>query len=153
MLRPWRPLRSRRSRGRPLASARRGRLPVGSPPQRSACSSRRPSPAPSRRSYTRSTYLTPTFLPRSTGWDATFRALSIRTIYASLRPAANGVAPTERYLRTMQSRLYDFDGEGLKMSAFSVPPLAHFHLRFRSATAIQRWGKVLPWMKVYEIVD
>ena len=71
----------------------------------------------------------------------------------SLRATANGVAPTERYLRTMQSRLYDFDGEGLKMSAFSVPPLAHFRLRFRSATAIQRWGKVLPWMKVYEIVD
>ncbi len=72
---------------------------------------------------------------------------------ALLRATAEGPAPTEKYLRTMQSRLYDFEGEGLTMSAFSVPPLVHFRLRFRSATAIQRWGKLLPWMKVYEIVD
>jgi dolichyl-phosphooligosaccharide-protein glycotransferase len=70
-----------------------------------------------------------------------------------LRETPNGPAPTERYLRTLQSRLYDFDGEGLRMSAVTVPPLVHFRLRFRSATSIQRWGKVLPWMKVYEIVD
>jgi hypothetical protein len=70
-----------------------------------------------------------------------------------LRATANGPAPTEKYLRTMQSRLYDFDGEGLTMSAFSVPPLVHFRLRFHSATAIQRWGKLLPWLKVFEIVD
>lgn len=71
----------------------------------------------------------------------------------ALRETSNGPAPTERYLRTLQSRLYDFDGEGLKMSALTVPPLRHFRLRFRSATAIQRWGKLLPWMKVFEIVD
>jgi dolichyl-diphosphooligosaccharide--protein glycosyltransferase len=71
----------------------------------------------------------------------------------ALKETPNGPAPTERYLRTLQSRLYDFDGEGLKMSAVTVPPLTRFRLRFRSATAIQRWGKVLPWMKVYEIVD
>ena len=71
----------------------------------------------------------------------------------ALRETPNGPAPTERYLRTLQSRLYDFDGEGLKMSAVTVPPLIHFRLRFRSATTIQRWGKVLPWLKVYEIVD
>jgi dolichyl-phosphooligosaccharide-protein glycotransferase len=70
-----------------------------------------------------------------------------------LRETPNGPAPTERYLRTLQSRLYDFDGEGLTMSAITVPPLVHFRLRFNSATAIQRWGKYLAWMKVFEIVD
>jgi hypothetical protein len=39
------------------------------------------------------------------------------------------------------------------MSAISVPPLVHFRLRFNSATSIQRWGKDLAWMKVFEIVD
>jgi asparagine N-glycosylation enzyme membrane subunit Stt3 len=70
-----------------------------------------------------------------------------------LRETANGPAPTEKYLRTLQSRLYDFDGEGLRMSAISVPPLVHFRLRYNSATAISRWGKLLAWIKVFEIVD
>ena len=70
-----------------------------------------------------------------------------------LRETASGPAPTERYLRTLQSRLYDFDGQGLKMSAITVPPLVHFRLRYNSATGIQRWGKTIAWMKVFEIVD
>jgi hypothetical protein len=72
-----------------------------------------------------------------------------------LRETANGPAPTEKekYLRTLQSRLYDFDGESLTISAISVPPRVHFRLRFNSATAINRWGKLLAWISVFEIVD
>src|SRR5215471_4948348 len=40
-------------------------------------------------------------------------------------PLAEGLQPTPRYLATLQSRLYDFDGSGVVTSGVSIPPLAH----------------------------
>ena len=72
---------------------------------------------------------------------------------ASLQGTANEPVPTASYLRTLQSRLYDFEGQGVTTPTFTVPPLAHFRLRYRSAGTVERWGRVTPWMKVFEIVD
>jgi asparagine N-glycosylation enzyme membrane subunit Stt3 len=58
-----------------------------------------------------------------------------------LRPGAGG--PTPAYFRTMQSRLYDFDGEG-------VPHLSRFRLVYHSKSAVQRGGKWLARWKVFE---
>jgi asparagine N-glycosylation enzyme membrane subunit Stt3 len=69
----------------------------------------------------------------------------------SLRSTGGNLAPTERYFRTLQSRLYDFDGAGLRTPAFSVPPLDHFRLRFHSESAIRRGGRWLARWKVFEI--
>jgi len=71
----------------------------------------------------------------------------------SLRASAQGWTPTDRYFRTLQSRLYDFDGAGARLPQLTVPPLAHFRLRFHSASAIQRGGRWLARWKVFEITD
>src|SRR5215831_6605431 len=68
---------------------------------------------------------------------------------ASLRASAQGWTPTDRYFRTLQSRLYDFDGAGARLPQQTVPPLAHFRLRFHSASAIQRGGRWLARWKVF----
>ena len=70
----------------------------------------------------------------------------------SLRSAGGNLAPTERYFHTLQSRLYDFDGAGLRTAAFSVPPLDHFRLRFHSQSAIRRGGGWVARWKVFEII-
>lgn len=73
---------------------------------------------------------------------------------APLRWTANGLLlPTERYFRTLQSRLYDFDGAGWKTPQQTVPPLAHFRLRFHSASAIRRGPRWIARWKVFEIVS
>jgi hypothetical protein len=71
---------------------------------------------------------------------------------ASLRVTAKGLVPTERYFRTLQSRLYDFDGAGWETPALKIPPLQHFRLRHRSATGIPRGGRLVARWKVFEIV-
>jgi dolichyl-phosphooligosaccharide-protein glycotransferase len=63
-----------------------------------------------------------------------------------------GTAPTERYFRTLQSRLYDFDGAGLSIQNLTVPPLKNFKLLFHSQSAIPRGGRWLARWKVFEIV-
>jgi asparagine N-glycosylation enzyme membrane subunit Stt3 len=72
---------------------------------------------------------------------------------ASLQASAQGWTPSDRYFRTLQSRLYDFDGAGARLPQLTVPPLAHFRLRFRSSSAIQRGGRWLARWKVFEITD
>ena len=64
-----------------------------------------------------------------------------------------GLQPTPRYLTTLQSRLYDFDGSGVVTAGVSIPPLEHFRLRYRSRTAIERGGRRLARWKVFEIVE
>jgi len=71
----------------------------------------------------------------------------------SLQTTARGLQPTDRYFRTLQSRLYDFDGGGAALAQRTVPPLTHFRLRFRSASAIRRGGRWLARWKVFEITD
>ncbi len=71
----------------------------------------------------------------------------------SLKATPAGLAPTERYFHTLQSRLYDFDGTGLQTPELTVAPVEHFRLRFRSSSAIRRGGKWIARWKVFEIVD
>jgi len=49
------------------------------------------------------------------------------------------------YLRTMQSRLYDFDGTGPE-------PLAHFRRVYASRTGSLRGGRIVARWKIFEIV-
>jgi dolichyl-diphosphooligosaccharide--protein glycosyltransferase len=70
-----------------------------------------------------------------------------------LRKTAQGLAPTERYFRTLQSRLYDFDGAGLQTNTLTVPPVKNFKLLFHSQSAISRGGRWLARWKVFEIVE
>jgi hypothetical protein len=56
-----------------------------------------------------------------------------------------GMAPTAAYFRTMQSRLYDFDGAG-------PYPLAHFRLVYASRTGTLRGGRFVARWKIFEIV-
>lgn len=70
-----------------------------------------------------------------------------------LTASAGGLAPTPGYFRTMQSRLYDFDGTGASLPAGAVPPLASFRLVFHSESAIRRGGRWLARWKVFEIVE
>jgi dolichyl-diphosphooligosaccharide--protein glycosyltransferase len=71
----------------------------------------------------------------------------------TLRPTGQGFAPTERYFRTIQSRLYDFDAGGGRAGDVNVQPLEHFKLRFHSQSAILRGGRWLARWKVFEIVE
>ncbi|HEY6064739.1 MAG TPA: STT3 domain-containing protein [Thermoanaerobaculia bacterium] len=70
-----------------------------------------------------------------------------------LQDTPSGPEPTAGYFRTMQSRLYDFDGAGVDQSGVSVPPLASFRLVFASRTGIVRGGRFLARWKVFEIAD
>jgi dolichyl-diphosphooligosaccharide--protein glycosyltransferase len=63
-----------------------------------------------------------------------------------------GVNATPRYFSTLQSRLYDYDGQGLRAGNLTIPPLAHFRLIYRSRSAISRGGRWLARWKVFEVV-
>ncbi|MDQ2970899.1 MAG: hypothetical protein M3R34_07150, partial [Acidobacteriota bacterium] len=68
------------------------------------------------------------------------------------RVTAAGLSPTPAYFRTLQSRLYDFDGAGARIADETVPPLESFRLRFHSRSAIARGGRYIARWKVFEIV-
>ena len=70
----------------------------------------------------------------------------------TLRPGVAGPEPTVAYFRTMQSRLYDFDGRGATLPGLEVAPLARFRLLYSSKSAIQRGGRWLARWKVFEIL-
>jgi asparagine N-glycosylation enzyme membrane subunit Stt3 len=70
---------------------------------------------------------------------------------APLQVTERGLVPTDRYFRTLQSRLYDFDGAGLETAGLKVPPLQHFRLRFHSSSAIRRSGRWIARWKVFEV--
>jgi hypothetical protein len=55
-----------------------------------------------------------------------------------------GATPVPAYLRTIQSRLYDFDAAG-------PLPLSHFRLVHASRTATLRSGKLYARWKIFEI--
>ena len=65
-----------------------------------------------------------------------------------------GLAATAAYFRTLQSRLFDFEGRGsILPGGETIPPVAHFRLLYRSKTAVRRGdGWVAQW-KVFEITD
>jgi asparagine N-glycosylation enzyme membrane subunit Stt3 len=69
-----------------------------------------------------------------------------------LRPVPGGrLDPTAAYFRTMQSRLYDFDGAGATLAGLEIAPLAHIRLVHASRTGIVRGGKWLARWKVFEV--
>ncbi|HYK41425.1 MAG TPA: STT3 domain-containing protein [Thermoanaerobaculia bacterium] len=71
-----------------------------------------------------------------------------------LLAVTNGaVSPRPAYFRTMQSRLYDFDGAGAPLPDGAVPPLASFRLVYHSESAIRRGGRWLARWKVFEVLD
>lgn len=69
-----------------------------------------------------------------------------------MESSAAGPQPTAAYFRTLQSRLYDFDGTGAAFPDGAVPPLANFRLVYRSASGIPRGGRWIPRWKVFEIL-
>ena len=66
--------------------------------------------------------------------------------------AGAGARPLPAYFRTLQSRLYDFDGRGGRVGGLEIAPLARFRLIHQSASAIPRGGRWLARWKVFEIV-
>lgn len=61
--------------------------------------------------------------------------------------------PLPPYFRTLQSRLYDFDGRGGRAGDLAVEPLARFRLVHQSASVMPRGGRLLARWKVFEIVE
>jgi dolichyl-diphosphooligosaccharide--protein glycosyltransferase len=70
-----------------------------------------------------------------------------------LQTSAQGPVPTPAYFRTMQSRLYDFEGRGASGPGLEIPPLRHVRLIHRSQSAIQRGGRWVARWAVFEILD
>ena len=70
----------------------------------------------------------------------------------TLRPGAEGLLPTPEYFRTLQSRLYDFDGNGMNAGGVEIPPLTRFRLIHQSRTGIRRGGRWLARWKLFEVV-
>lgn len=70
-----------------------------------------------------------------------------------LQRSEAGYVPSDAYFRTMQSRLYDFDGKGAVLEGIAVPPLGSFRLVFSSRTGNFRNGRFVARWKVFEITD
>jgi hypothetical protein len=70
-----------------------------------------------------------------------------------LESRPQGLAPTRRYFTTLQSRLYDFDGQGGTVGDLAVAPLHSFRLIHRSESAIRRGDRWVPLWKVFEITE
>ena len=65
---------------------------------------------------------------------------------------AGGTALSAEYFRTVQCRLYDFDGAGAVLpDGTRIEPLVHFREVFASHTGIRRFGRTLARWKVFEI--
>jgi asparagine N-glycosylation enzyme membrane subunit Stt3 len=70
-----------------------------------------------------------------------------------LPPQAGGLAPTPAYFRTLQARLYDFEGAGVDLGGgVRIEPLAHFRLLYRSKSGVRRGDHWVAQWKVFEIV-
>ncbi len=70
-----------------------------------------------------------------------------------LRETAQGPVPTPAYFSTMQSRLYDFGGQGGSLPGLTVEPLEGMRLLYRSQSAIRRGGRWVPRWVVFEILE
>ena len=70
-----------------------------------------------------------------------------------LQEGPQGLSPTPAYFRTLQSRLYDFGGQGAELPGLSIPPLSKIKLVFRSESAIRRGDRWSPRWVVFEIED
>ena len=70
-----------------------------------------------------------------------------------LQAGERGLLPTAAYLRTLQARLYDFDGQAFEAGGIAVPPVSHFRLVYRSKSAVHRGDRLVAQWKVFEIVN
>lgn len=71
----------------------------------------------------------------------------------TLRTSPEGPVPLPEYFRTLQSRLYDFDGQGMRAGGLEIPPLTRFRLIHQSRTGIHRGGRWLARWKLFEIAS
>lgn len=70
-----------------------------------------------------------------------------------LAPQAGSLAPTPAYFRTLQARLYDFEGAGAEFpGGVRIEPLSHFRLLYRSKTGVKRGDRYVAQWKVFEIL-
>lgn len=70
-----------------------------------------------------------------------------------LRLTEQGLVPAPPYFKTLQSRLYDFDGAAAEAGGVRIEPLSRFRLLHQSRSAIRRGSRWIPRWKVFEIVD
>jgi len=97
---------------------------------------------------------------RRVRWVMTADLLPRMNDYARIldRPALlkedNGaLVPSAAYFRTLQSRLYDFEGGGAELpGGLRIEPLTHFRLLYRSKSAIRRGDRWVAQWKIFEIV-
>jgi asparagine N-glycosylation enzyme membrane subunit Stt3 len=69
-----------------------------------------------------------------------------------LSQQGNVLAPTPAYFRTLQARLYDFEGKEIEAPGLHVDALSHFRLLYRSKSAVRRGDRWVAQWKVFEIV-
>ncbi len=70
-----------------------------------------------------------------------------------LRPTEQGPAPAAAYFKTLQSRLYDFDGAAAQAGGIRTEPLSKFRLLYQSRSAIRRGSRWIARWKVFEILE
>ena len=70
-----------------------------------------------------------------------------------LRLTEQGLAPAPAYFKTLQSRLYDFDGAAAEAGGVRIEPLSKFRLVYRSRSAIRRGSRWIARWKVFEILE
>jgi asparagine N-glycosylation enzyme membrane subunit Stt3 len=70
-----------------------------------------------------------------------------------LKDDARGSMPTPDYFRTIQARLYDYEGQAFEGGGIAVPPLTHFRLLYRSRSGVHRGERLVAQWKVFEITD
>ncbi len=70
-----------------------------------------------------------------------------------LESTPRGLLPTPAYFRTLQARLYDFDGQAFEAGGLSVAPLEHFRLVYRSKSGVPRGERFVAQWKVFEITE
>ncbi len=66
-------------------------------------------------------------------------------------PSAAGGAPAPAYFATMQSRLYDYGGQGVELPGVTIAPLSKFRLLFHSQSAVRRGERWIPRWSVFEV--
>jgi dolichyl-diphosphooligosaccharide--protein glycosyltransferase len=86
-------------------------------------------------------------LPRMNDYAATLGRSPL------LRNDGRGLVAMPDYFRTLQARLFDFEGQAFEAGGVSIPPLSHFRRLYRSKSAVPRGDHFVAQWKVFEIVE
>ncbi|MGH9400104.1 MAG: hypothetical protein ACRD00_07030, partial [Thermoanaerobaculia bacterium] len=70
-----------------------------------------------------------------------------------LEDSGRGPEPTPAFFRTLQTRLYEFEGQGADLPGVRVEPLSHFRLIYRSKSSLKRGDRWIAQWKVFEITE